>query len=357
MTLSHLFERRILWSLVALLVFVSSGRAQYWFRYPRGIPYGGGGYGYGNQYAGPGGFLHGTANIISSTGDLLVKNQQAFQEQEKAKQAVYDTKRKAFNEMMYEKANTPTYTEEAVYKKQLLLHRIMTNPTPGEIARGDTLNTMMPVIEDLSLKGVTGPPIPLDPDVVREVNVTLGGQTGGNVPSLGMLKNANDLDWPIPVQGPKQEKLAAVLPKLVNEAMTGRIKAATYNEVKKAINVVQEDQRRKFHKEEIDGGEYLIGKRFMDKLEDSVKALQQPGTRRVLDGTYAARGNNVPELVNNMTSRGLLFAPANPGNEPAYQALHTAFVAYASSALSASGFQFRFNAPRTDPWVGRSPVQ
>jgi len=343
MSSKFILPPRTCWCVLALLVLASPGRAQF---YPA---YGG----YGNQYAGPGGFLHGTADIISSSGDLFIKNQQAYQEQEKAKQAVYDTKRKAFNEMMYEKANTPTYTENALYKKQLILHRIMTNPTPGEIARGETLNTMMPVIADLSLKGVSGPPIQLDPDVVRAVNVTLGGQTAGNIASLGMLKNVSELDWPIPVQGPKQVKLAALLPALVSEAMSGKIKAKTYNTVKTAITAVQEDQRTKFHKEEIDGGEYLIGKRFLDSLDQSVKALQMPGTRRVLNGSYSARGNNVPELVSNMSGQGLVFAPANAGDEPAYQALHTAFVSYCSGALSASGFQFRFNAPRTDPWVRR----
>jgi hypothetical protein len=336
---------------MVLLLSVSSVQAQFWPRYP--IGFGGYGYGYGNQYAGPGGFLHGTSDIISSTGDLLIKNQQAYQEQEKAKQARYDTKRKAFDEMMYEKANTPTYTEEALYKKKLLIHRMMTNPAPGEIARGETLNTLMPVISDLALKGVSGPPIQLDPDVVREANVTLGGQTAGNIASLGILKDVKDLDWPIPVQGPKQEKLAADLPRLVSQAMSGRINANTYRQIKKELADLQEDQRRKFHKEEIDGGDYLIGKRFLDGLDQAVQALQQPGTRRVLDGSYAARGRNVPELVNNMTSKGLVFAPATPGDEPAYQALHTAFVAYASGALSASGFQMRFNAPRTDPWVRR----
>jgi hypothetical protein len=338
--------RVLVGSMLAVLFLASPCGAQYW-----GHPgyYGG----YGNQYAGAGGYLHGTADIISASGDLMVKNQQAYQEQEKAKQARYDTKKKAFNESMYERANTPTYTEEALYKKQLTIHRMMTNPAPAEIARGETLNMFMPVIEDLSLKGVSGPPIQLDPDAVSQINVALGGQASGGIGDVGMLKNVSQIDWPIPVQGPKQEKLAADLPKLVSQAMNGRIDAKTYRLVKAELTAVQDELRKKFYKEEIDGGDYLIGKRFLESLDQSFKTLQQPGTRRVLDGSYAAHGNNVPELVNNMTSKGLVFAPANPGNEAAYQALNTAFVAYLSSALSASGFQMRFNAPRTDPWVKR----
>jgi hypothetical protein len=348
----HRFSGTWLWSLPVLLVFASSGRAQYWFRYPGGFnPYGGYG-GYGNQYAGAGGYLHGTADIISATGDLFVKNQQAFTEQEKAKQERYVTKRKAFDEMMYEKANTPTYTEDALYKKQLLIHRMMTNPTQGEIVRGDTLNTIMPVLKDLVAKGIPGPPVPIDQELLRHVNVTIKGTA--TAPNLGMLKNPSELEWPLPLQSPEQEKLAATINTVVSDAVQGQLKLAEYRKLTSELKGFEDGWRKKFHKEEIDGGTYLIGKRFLDKLDKSVTDLQQPGTKKLLTGAYAARGNTVPELVNNMTSKGLLFAAANSGDEAAYQALHDDFVACASSALAASGFQMRFNPPRTDAFVNRS---
>ncbi len=339
------------WGCLLLLGFRAAPcQAQYWFNNTTGYnPWGSGYGGYGNQYAGPGGFLHGTAVFISSTADLYIKQEQAWAEREKANQARIQTKKMAFDQMMYEKANTPTYTEEALYKKNLFIHRLMNTPLPAEIIRGETLNIMLPVVQDLSNKGVPGPPIQIDKDLLKEINVTLaGGQASGN---MGMLKNLTDLEWPLTVQGPKQEKTAALLKSVVAQVVQGRLKAPQYMELTSQVTGLQEELRKKFHKEEIDGGTYLIGKRFLDSLEGSIKGLQQPGMRKVLTGGYAAKGNNVPELVNNMTSKGLMFAPANPGDEQAYFALHNAFVSYASTAMSNSGFQMRFNPPRTDPFV------
>ena len=40
-----------------------------------------------------------------------------------------------------------------------------------------------------------------------------------------------------------------------------------------------------------------------------------------------------------MSSQGLSFAPASPGTEPAYFALHSAFVDYITAAQASSGFR------------------
>src|SRR5262249_21390502 len=148
---------------------------------------------------------------------------------------------------------------------------------------------------------------------IRHINVATQG--GGS--NLGMLKGGGKLDWPIPVQGEKQEKLAAILPSVVAEASSGRLDPKSYREAVTGVADLQEELRKKFHKEEIDGGSYLVGKRFLDKLEGSIKGLEEPGSRKVLTGSYAAQGRNVPELVFNMSSKGLAFAPANPGDESA----------------------------------------
>ena len=70
-----------------------------------------------------------------------------------------------------------------------------------------------------------------------------------------------------------------------------------------------------------------------------------PGAARLLDGTYAATGGTVAELVLNMTSSGLRFAPATPGNEAPYFALHSALVAFAAGDET-GGFRATF-----DPFV------
>jgi hypothetical protein len=52
-----------------------------------------------------------------------------------------------------------------------------------------------------------------------------------------------------------------------------------------------------------------------------------------------------------MAKRGLRFAPASPGGEPAYRALYNAMVSYSAGAETASGF--RVQGARVAP--GGSP--
>lgn len=302
----------------------------------------------GGYYPGRvGGAYHGQADLVRAQGELTIQTEQARIEREKANQAKLDTKRKAFDQMMYEKANTPTLTETLQYEAGLSAQRLMTSPMPAEIASGKTLNAMLPLITSLSLKGTQGPTMSLNQDQLHFVNVTVGKDGA----SLGMLTDGGtNLRWPLTLQGPKQQKVAALIPTLVSQARSGSVDAKLYREVAALLSDINEDLRKRFHKEEIDGGEFLESRRFLDSLNQSMQALRSPTSQRFLDGSYAAKGRTIPELADHMTKNGLSFAPANPGHEAVYQALHDSFVAYTTSAQAASGFQVRYNPPRTDPW-------
>src|SRR5262245_46194830 len=305
------------------------------------------GYG-GGFYPGPvGGALMGQASVISATGDLMIQREQAYQEREKADQMKLETKKKAFEQMMYEKANTATLTENLQYESGLMTQRLITSPMPAEITSGKTLNAMLPMIYMLASKGTQGPPLPLNQDQLQHINVTVGKEG----PNLGMLSGGgNDLNWPFCLQGPKQKKLAKEIPEAVAQARSGNIDAKLYRDIKKELSDMNEDLSKAFRKEEIDGGEYLEGKRFLEPLTQSIEALRSPTSQRFLTGSYAAKGRNVAELAANMTKNGLSFAPCNPGDEAIYFALNDLFVAYTQSAQAAAGFQVRYNPPRTDPW-------
>ena len=76
--------------------------------------------GYGGFYPGAvGGAYYGQAALVSATGELMVQREQAYQEREKANQAKLETKKKAFEAMMYEKANTATLTENLQFESGL----------------------------------------------------------------------------------------------------------------------------------------------------------------------------------------------------------------------------------------------
>src|SRR5262245_66109645 len=109
--------------LMLLLGLSSPGHAQY---PPPGY----------NYYYPPGGYresaLTGAANVINATGDLYVQQEQARIQREKANQAKLDTKKQAFDEMMYEKANTPFFTEDQETVDAMVLRRLINNPSQWE---------------------------------------------------------------------------------------------------------------------------------------------------------------------------------------------------------------------------------
>lgn len=281
-----------------------------------------------------GGQLFGTADVIRATGELNINQEKARIEREKANQAKYDTRKKALDQMNYEKANTPTAVEEHVFVANQTVIRMMNSPQPAEIAKGKTLNTFLPFVDQLSNQGVQGPPAPLNPEALKRVNVT----TGPGGPDIGLLKKT-PFDWPLALRGPKQAKFDALLTQAVSLATQGQLTAAQHKELVRLSKEIQDDFTKAFGREEVSTSDYLVATPFLESLQNSVRALGQPGIRRLLDGSYSARGGNVPELVWNMSSNGLTFAPAAPGDEPAYRAMHDAFTGYIRRAQASTGFQ------------------
>jgi hypothetical protein len=287
---------------------------------------------------GPGSMLNGQAKVISATGGLFVDQERSRILREQANQAKIETRRQSFDQMMYERANTPTFTERQEKVERMRVRRVLNNPQRAEVISGGALNILLPYLERLASVYVQGPPVPLDPDLLRSINVT-AGKEGFNI---GLLRNGGQLDWPIALRGPSQRMLAPLFPELVASATAGTLELALYNKVSKGVRALRDELRGKFFNDEIDSGLYLEGKRFLDSLDSAMRAVRSPSAARLLNGTYAASGGCVAELVQNMTSRGLRFAPATPGNEAPYFALHSAFVAFAAGDDS-NGFRATFD--------------
>ena len=74
--------------------------------------------GYGSSYSSPyssyyetpiGGFMRGTADVVTSQGKWMESLQKADLLKEQVRQAKLDTRRKSFDEYFYERKNTPTF--------------------------------------------------------------------------------------------------------------------------------------------------------------------------------------------------------------------------------------------------------
>jgi hypothetical protein len=69
--------------------------------------------------------------------------------------------------------------------------------------------------------------------------------------------------------------------------------------------------------------------RFVNQLNDSVRALQSPNVANFFSA-WTLTATNVGELIHQMTQKGLRFAPVTLGNEAYYTALQRAMATYAA---------------------------
>lgn len=325
--------------LASLLATMASPHAQAQYRpvYPN--PYYNSGYGYGSNY-GFGNTLAGYADLNRSTADVMQSNEQSRMIREKTQQERINTKKQAFDEMMYEKANTPTYGETLSKDKAQLLTRLMNYPIPSEITDGKTLNAMLPNIQAISTYGTPGQPISLPQQMVSMLNVTGGSGGGGSGGgSVGLLRDGGRVEWPLALMGPQQEKLDKLLPQAFDATIGGKLTPKLMREIRTEMKTMRSTMREQLAREEIEGTSYMRAIEFYNSLESSVNALERPDARKQLNGTYSARGRNVQELVDYMTNNGLRFAAASPGSENAYFVVHDAFVRYSRTVESSLGSQ------------------
>ncbi|HZZ82479.1 MAG TPA: hypothetical protein VFE62_28530 [Gemmataceae bacterium] len=319
------------------LASANVARAQY-YPNPYYNPYGSGGF-YGNA----GGQLIGSAAVMQSYGDVIKDQETARIQREQANQAKLDTKKKAFDLMMYEKANTPTYTEELTADQAQILTRVMNFPVKSEINDGKSLNIMLPYLQSLSTAGTQGPPVPISQSIVNQLNIS-----GSGTSSVGMLRDGGQVEWPIALMGDHQKKLDKLLPQAYSAAATGKLTPKIMKEVRTELKAMRQTMRDQLQKDEIETSSYLQGIEFYNSLESSVNALEKPDARKQLAGAYSPRARNVQELVDFMSDNGVKFAPATPGNENAYKVVHDAFVRYARAAQGSAGFT-AMNAPVRTP--------
>jgi hypothetical protein len=238
---------------------------------------------------GPGSTLAGAAQVIQAQGQLGLDQEQQRIQRQKAYQEKLNTKKMAFDEAAYEKANTPSYIDEKERVSGLTLRRLMSQPQPAEVTRGDTLNAMLPYLKALGDQGTPGSPQSLNPSTLAAINVATPN-TGGGGTTVGVLKNGGKLAWPLMLKGPLQKKMDGLLPKAVEQAAANTLEPATYNQVVGLVQSMQDDIQTRYRKEQIDGSSFLTSKRYLDQLASSLKVLQDPDAAKYLTGAPSRRG-------------------------------------------------------------------
>jgi hypothetical protein len=284
-------------------------------------------YSYPDPYSG---YLRGGADVINAQGRFLVNTQQAYLTREQVRQERVVSRRKMFDEYLYEREKAPTLEDERQRHSLEQLNRSRNNPPVTEVYSGKALNDILADLRKLPPKPEAGnlvniQQLPLDEDALKHINVTVGG---GNI---GLLKNEGRLNWPVALGGPEfkeqRERINSLAQAAVRQAeFNGQVDPGTITQLSTDVASLNRQLRQ-------NGGDvpfalYTEAKTFLNNLDDAISALRQRDVGNYFTGKFALKAKTVPELVEHMTKQGLQFAQAVPGDEQAYAALHQALANY-----------------------------
>jgi hypothetical protein len=260
----------------------------------------------------------------------MVSKQQANVIQQQAEQAKVDTRRKQYEQWQWERSQAQTLQDMRLdaYMQQLNLAR--SNPPETEIWSGYSLNYLLSAIQhNESVTGVRGPTVPLDESIVKHINVTTGTMDT-STGSIGMLKNGK-LEWPEALRGQLFSDDRGRIDPLVADAVSqvksaGQATAETINSLQKAVTQLRSDLRNQVA--ESSPSDYVRAVAYISELRDAIGQLSSPNAANYLNGSLQPKGATVGEIVDQMTQKGVKFAPATPGSENYYSTLYQAFLAY-----------------------------
>jgi hypothetical protein len=277
-----------------------------------------------------GGYVRGVADVVSAIGRQMVDEQRARLMRQQVKQEQLETWKKGFDYWLYYRDRMPTAEDDRERAVALLVRRSLNDPPVGEIYSGQSLNTLL---DDLKKKltkesDFRGPPIPVDEDVLGHLNIT-PTQDSGNP---GMLKNEGKFQWPVALRGPQfkeeRETLTNLSPAAYEQAIRNRVDPGTLDAMTAAIKHLQDQLTGNI--KDLTPRDYAEARRFLSNFDDALTLLRKPNSGDYFSNK-AVKGKTIGELVQHMLNKGLRFAPALPGDEPAYTAVHRGLVVYAST--------------------------
>src|SRR5262249_50043507 len=158
-----------------------------------------------------------------------------------------DTRRREFDEWLYERANRPTLEDDREGVQRQELRRSLNDPPGSEVYSGAALNTLLVAVQKRHGQGACGSEISLDEEMLRQINFT-AGNGGGNA---GLLKNEGRLDWPF------------ALRKRLDQAQRGRVEEL----LREAVTQAKKEQHAVDELRELDP----IIRRFHQELRDAAK--------------------------------------------------------------------------------------
>jgi hypothetical protein len=298
------------------------------------LPYGGG-YPYPGYpvVQGPiGDYLNGQANVINSFGNYLSQYQQGRIQNQQAEREVMKTRQMVKDQMAYDEATRPRSQDIKDQQRIRDLRTARNDPPLSDIWSATALNTLLKDVQDAQAKaGIRGPQVPLDPEVVKHIN--LSARPSASTPA--MLRDGGRLKWPLVLQDPRfapeKQKISELMPQAVKEAQMGEPQFATFTGLRDATTAMS--KRIDANAQELSLPDIISAQRFVQEINDSVNLLKEPNAANYFNGKWEARGNTVAELVDFMSGNGLRFAPAGDQDQQFYTALYQSLLTYDSGVM------------------------
>jgi hypothetical protein len=257
--------------------------------------------------------------------------QQAKIYKEQANQASIDTRRRLFDEIMYERSHTPSFNEKMEQLQAHALRRAQLTAPITEIWSGKSLNDLLGDLKKLNFTKAQGPDMELSPEILKQINVRAGAKAIGNI---GILRNDGRLSWPIGLKDLKPSKTAEEIRTFLDNKALTAVQQAVNGKVSTGIIRDLRSKVKELHKllaknvSELPTNEYIEAKKYLNHFDDAIDLLTRDDVGNYFNQTYAAKGKTVKDLVKYMLDKGLTFAPAVSGDERAYQTLHQLLAAY-----------------------------
>jgi hypothetical protein len=272
------------------------------------------------------GYLTGAAGVISAQASFLVSKRQAEVLHEQARSAGIEVQRKIYEEWKYERNDQPTLEQirregwEQAYKRAIF------NPPLGDIWSADALNRIFDHASRIQGRRVAGITVPVDDNMLKLINFSTG--VAGNI---GALKDNGNLRWPSVLERKEFATERRVFTHLAADAvrqgtMNNKVDPGTIEAMKTNLAGLNEKLTERIR--DLAPDDYVAGKHYLKELANALRILKRPDVVKFLNNEYAARSKTVGELLQDMSSLGLRFAPAVSGNEAAYNALYRGLVAY-----------------------------
>jgi hypothetical protein len=286
------------------------------------------------------GYLQGVADVTTANANYWKTIQEARLLREQSYRSALETRRKIIEEADWERGEWLRRIDPNLnYQRDqaAALDRARHDPPVTEILSARALNDLFRHLSREQGRGERGPSIPLDQDLLKGINVT-GQDSRANI---GLLKDEGKLQWPLILEGSEfkdgREQMNRLIADAVNVARFGNaVDAGKLKDMKAEMDRLTNTLTANIN--EMSPSQYIAARRYLNLLEDAVRALEDPKVGNYFNQNWAPKGKNVAELIKYMSDRGLRFAPATPGDTDAYRALYHALQAFdAGMTMVASG--------------------